>query len=355
VSLLGGGCSSERGVTPPPVKYNVYVNRAVTGGEAIDVIDAEADTVYHRTPFTHATRFEASPDGKYLAWYSGGDPGTLTLLDGTSFVTITSVQLRRTRAISLAFVGDPLQLLFMADDSTLIFEIPSLDVDTVWNRRLWAVRPTAQKGEMIAFAPLEDLEQQRYFPGIARIDVETGVVNDSFTLRCPDIPFPPCCGGWAVSPNGRRVYWISAPIGSAGSALFAFSVEDGSCIYQTPVEVGSGDVAVTPDGEEIWITQGGSSPPNDFVPTHLGYILILDANTGTPLDTIRTLGLRVDRPDMPLNLQEIIMHPTLSKAYVAGVIGQPGVLVINTKSRMIETTIYPGKTTYIYDIAIAPR
>jgi hypothetical protein len=88
---------------------------------------------------------------------------------------------------------------------------------------------------------------------------------------------------------------------------------------------------------------------------HLGYILILDAASGAPIDTIRTVGLSNFFPEEPMSVRQIVFHRTDHKAYVPVYLNQPGLLVIDTDEKELISTRYAsGAYTTVFEIAIAP-
>lgn len=350
-SLLWG-CSSERPGRPVPVEYNLYVKHQ-GGGGAISVIDMQTDTTSYQIPAAGFHQFATSADGKYLAWYVGSSIARVTLMESSTLVPVQSDPIEAS-VTSLAFVSNPERLLVNAYDSVFVLDVPSLTRDTIWHHNtlsLSITNPTLNHLGLLVMSLFDDPVYESDLPFLARLNPRTGELSDSVVLRCDGTPVNWCCGGASLSLDGTRLYWAISPLGSSEPMLTAFNVADGSCLYMTPLQIPNADVAVTADGCEVWVTQG-SIPANFPVPPDLGHILIFDASTGTPIDTIRTLGMRIDKPELPLNLSQLVMHPELPKAYVTSDATTPSILVFDTESRLLTDTFHTGR---ILTLNIAPK
>lgn len=333
-----------------PEKYNVYACIGAPDKAAIDVIDPDEDSVVYRirdasVPF--GVILSVSRRGDFIAALS--PHMELGVFDGATFLALRSAS---TRADDIKLVSDPTRLLGITPDSTIVYDLPELEIDTVWNRGFRNILPLSLGREFLGFTPVWDSVEQKFMQGIVRMDAWSGAISDSFSFRSsltPEGLFPYAA---TLSANEEHIFLIArAP---EGVAVVAFDLPSHACIYKWPIETISGSLAVTTRGDELWVTQGFSVYYSPY-PAHLGYILILDVESGIPKDTIRTLGMRLNDPTVPLALSSIQTHPTLDKAYVVARSSRPGMLVFNTVTRELDTVFYLESGNSIFDVGIAPR
>jgi hypothetical protein len=154
-----------------------------------------------------------------------------------------------------------------------------------------------------------------------------------------------------LSPDGQKLYVLGAD--SGGLAVFGLDMVTHGMLFRRPVDTWWGWVRVSPTGDEVWLTQTffrGIGP----VPLHLGYLLIIDANNGAPIDTFHTLGLDPDRLDEPLQIFQTYFHPNQGKAFVHAFRARPAILIFNTETKELESSIYSENRTIMWDLRITP-
>lgn len=340
-ALSSLACSSERPVGQIPVRYYLYASVAVPGGYAIDIIDIETDSILQQIPDGEAS-ITASPDGDYLAAVSSF--GDLRLVDLKTQEIVESGAKGR----GAYFTSEPLRLLGSERESTVVYNLPDLSIDTVLPLgRLYYLR-SCKRSEVAAVLRRSD----PYYAGFVRMTAGSWCIVDSFAFRSPAADGGVGVLNQALSPDGHRLCVIGAD--GLSPAVIVFNVNDHTPVLRVPVETSFGWVEFSPDGQEIWITQSFSSltrPP----PTQLGYVLVIDADTGEPTDTIRTIGLSSFTPQWPLTVQQIVFHPTDEKVYVQAVMDEPGLLVTDTGSKTILSLLYAVDFTDVTSITMAPK
>lgn len=347
VGLGGLACSSERSVTPLPVSYRLYAIAAIGGGMAIDVIDAEADSVMRRIPsagLNSPDDLEISADGRYLVTFSGGVTSGISLFDLRTESIVASNLINTEYA---AFVNATPLLAGILRDSIIVYTTPDLSIDTVIPSDIVYFVRTNKPRELLGVS--RHVTPTYY--GIRRYSAENWKLIDSFSLHSPVTNGPMAAFQAATSPDGERLYVLGGD--GNGAAVFALELESHRIIFRQPVETFYGWIQVSPDGDEVWITQ---SFPAMFRPRpdHLGYVLMMDANTGSPIDTLKTLGMNANYPDEPLALQHIRFHPSGLKAFVTAFWGRPAILVVEVKTKEPSSMLYDQVPNDLWDIAIGP-
>lgn len=320
----------------------------MAGGTAIDVIDAEADSVLRRITsagLNSPDYLEISADGRYLATFSGGVTSGMSLFD-LQTESIVAANLIKTEYAS--FVTAMPLLVGILSDSMFVYRIPDLTIDTVVSTDIHYFVPVSREREVIGISR----HTTPTYYGLRRYSAESWELTDSFTFRSPATDGPIAAFHAATSPDGERLYVLGGD--GQGAAVFAFHLATHEVVFRRSVETSFGWIEVAPDGAEVWITQ---SFPAMFRPhpTHLGYVLMMDADSGSPLDTLRTLGMNANYPNEPLALQEILFHPDREKAYVLAFWGRPAIVVIDTRSKEFSSFLYSETPQGLWDMALGPR
>lgn len=329
-----------------PPRYVAYATVEVLGGVAIDVIDAEADTVLRRIPSAgigSPMSLAASSDGSWLASFNGTARSGVTLFDlrTESVVTVESVQVE-----TGDFLPGGSRLVVHHRDSTIVYNVPELTVDTSMSfGRLYGVHSRRQNEIAAVVRHLNSA-----YNSFIRLATDDWRIIDSFTFVSPMSDGGILALSTVFSQDGNRIFVLGAD--AAGAAVFSYNVGDHSMLFRVPVESVLGRIQATPNGDELWISQSYSNltyPP----PQHLGYVLVIDADTGVPIDTIRTTGLSRFTPQWPLNLRQIAFHPLGKIAFVAA-LENPGLLVVDTETKEVVSLLYEDDHISVFDIAISP-
>jgi hypothetical protein len=219
-----------------------------------------------------------------------------------------------------------------------------MTLDTVWERGFELFVDSPLPGELVGIVRAPDSALHQFSDVLIRLDVASGSVVDSFRFVSPATGRGVIALQAVTSPNKSALYILGYD--ESGPALFAFDVTDHTSFFRHPLLTLFGSCQITPDESEVWVTQSAVFDP------HLGYILILDATTGTPKDTIQTADIRLDKPGAGLAVWNIAFHPTLPKAFVDSHATVPGVLKINTDDHSVGDVLYDSTPTIVFDIAV---
>lgn len=337
-------CSSERGVSVIPGPQLLFVAVSVPRTIAIDVFDCDADTLVTRIPDAGSAGsnvLSVSTDGKYLAVLDIVD--LLSLFD---VETLTKVVASPTHAEFMTFTFAPNRLVCSRPESTFVYEYPAMTLDTVWERGFELFVDSPLPGELVGVVRAPDSVLHQFSDVLVRLDVASGSVVDSFRFVSPGTGRGVIALEAVMSSNKNTLYILGYD--ESGPAVFAFDIASHASVYRQSLLTLAWSLAVTPDAREVWVTQSAIDDP----PPNLGYILVLEAATGTPKDTIRTSDVRLDKPGSPLSIRRIVFHPTLPKAFVDSYATVPAVLEISATSRSIDGALYESKPTLVFDIAM---
>lgn len=344
-------CSSERSVAPPLADYYLYVGRvSATDESIIDVIDTRADSIVSVMTEIGIARLESftvSPDGRYLAALDSD--GSVSVID---LRTEQPVGLIREKISRIIFVSSPLRLLCVTTDSILVCNLPDVHVSDIWHTAVRSLVDCCQSGELLAVRRVTSPETPNGDDRLIRINSLSGNPIDSVAPRCGS----PLAGIAIYSLHyNQTANDIHMEAGdSRGMAVEAFEPGVATCRFKTALESPWSTMTITGGGEEIWVTQDYSTF-DDPIPKHLGYVLILDAKSGSPIDTIRTLGVSLGSPSDPVAVFFILAHPHDEKVYVGARIGRPALLVYDRESRELIKSFYTDSPAIIHGLAIAPR
>ncbi len=343
-------CGDDKSVSPPSATYTLLTTIAKPGGMALEAFDAESGARIHRVEDTgdpNAYFLTATNDGRYFSVLSQSH--LITLFNGADFDLVASVP---TKCWHQAFSGTAAFLVATRIDSTIVYEVPSGERAHAIGQGYEFLLTPHDSNEVIAIARRRANPYQEQSDSYLSLSMPTGEITDSFTFKSPQTDGRVTCQVPPVlSPDGNYIYLLAAD--DAGFAIFCFGLQSGDCLFRTAVATDKGSIAIRPDGEEVWITQSWYSiiwPSDD-----LGYVLVLDASTGAPVDTIHTLGHNQLFPEHSLYLKDIAFHQTLPRAYIAARLSKPGILVVNTDSKSIDSTFYSDTLVNVFEIAVIPQ
>lgn len=140
--------------------------------------------------------------------------------------------------------------------------------------------------------------------------------------------------------------------GSHGSAFVTWDLTADTLINEHPLVFWTGSVCANAFGAEVYVTEPGYSLVNG-----VGTIYVFDRFTGEYLDGISLFGYR-SNPTIPLSARNMVLAPDGSQLYVVADATQWNtgtVLRIDTKTRKIESLLFPSLDVYPYDVAIGPK
>lgn len=351
--VLALSCS-KTSTKPTPVEYRLYTGAV---GKQIQLfsIDAEADTILDSVTYqgTHI-QVAASPDGKYLGVW-GGDPCS-RIYSTTDFSILAELDCR----LSIAFVPEAGVIVGSGRDTTKFYDYNTFDLlaeDTFAMYDMEPIRGTVLLTGMIMYAATGHFDSS----GFIIYDCHKRQVESLWhRFERPNDGFYRYIYREDVSPDGQRLYATASVSDSEGSFggewLFCYDLENDNLLFETAIYAPYGGVQVSPDGQEVYLTDPGY--PGSWGSTP-GKIFIYDANDGTLLDHIPVDDLDTTRgTEKPLYLYQIRFHPEKPKVYIAGgdMFKGPGpLLVVNTEERKIINMIFPALNKIAQFIDIAPH
>jgi len=169
------------------------------------------------------------------------------------------------------------------------------------------------------------------------------VINTTTNAVVADIPVGANPGGVAVSPDGKLVYVAN----SQSSNVSVISTLTNTVIYTIGVGNLPNSVAVSPDGKILYVA---NSNINTIANTADGSISIIDATTYALITNV----------DIGNVIQSIAISPDGARLYVTESDGIRGnsynshVVVVNTASNTVSTSILLGMNNSPSDMAISP-
>ncbi len=338
------GCSEERAVAPTQTQYRLVMitSETLTGSAwAVRVLDLETDSVTTTIPCDIGGRpmgIAVTADGNLAATFL--QRGVIALFDlkssASTFVDygkpVSSLHFLSLEAG--LFVGSP------AVYPSAVLDVSSGAVDTVLPEvsRLGFNSPRQDEFVTVTGSKFEPLD------GLIRRSIQTWAVIDSFRFISPATRSYIRVEEAEAAPSYDAIYLLAWD--EAGYAIFRYSLSDHSCTFRQPLLSSSSEsrFAVTPDGREIWVLQNGTllDPPDGRF-----YILILDAATGAPVDTIRTVGLWGEYPEYSFPLLALEFHPTEAEVYIAAQSPPPSLFVIDRLRRAIIGGIDVNNVSHI--------
>lgn len=350
VAFVLHGCTRERTLGPQLPRYTLFLTVANKGDISIDVIDLGLDSVVHRIPDAGtpaSVAILANLDGSALVTFDIARQ--ITVFDVATLSQISSIP-TKCRAVSIS--SRPPRVFCHEEDSVLVYDLPSLDLDTVLRFSVESFVESTDKNELYGLQRTWDSAFGHFSHSFVRISGSTFELTDSFRLVSPATDRGIIVTGMELSASTEEVFLRGYD--DHGRALYSFNVETRRCKFRLPIESLLGGMAVTPDGRYVWVTEGYPymiEPP----PQALGHVLVVDAATGVPVDTIHTRGLRIGDSNATLPLGGIGFHPMEDKAYVVSTGTRPALLVINVPDRTIKETLYEDIHTTAFFMAIAAR
>ena len=347
-------CSQERSLAPKPTQYFLYALVGTLGGNiGLDIIDGETDTLSgHIEKLGHpATWFiAATQDGRYLVSLAPGIEIGLYRLPDCSPVGVVS-----TIGMQMAIDSRLGRIFASTSDSTYVYRIPELALDTVWNRGFnshYTFLVIPETDRLLGVVRVKDNSGITHDEFVV-MDCQSGAVVERFTLHSPLGNSEFLSMEIVASPKGKRLFCLA--VDNAGACLIGFDLAHKTPLFRRELETLIGHGSLSPDGSEFWLTQSFPGLYPDPPPPGRGYVLIVDAATGAPIDTIRTLGLRADRPSRPLPIMDIRFIPNNPKAYVSSYMSSPSILAVSTDRHEVTGRLFVDTFTVVNGIEVIPR
>ncbi|MEW5700745.1 MAG: hypothetical protein AB1792_00755 [Candidatus Zixiibacteriota bacterium] len=345
-AVLALACATERGLEPTPANYRLYVAKTGDAEGWVAVVDCASDSVVDtlRYGFQHdGIGVVASPDGKYLAVTGSGRPPLIWDVVGRTPIGYLSSPI-----IPPLFLPDAELVVgtHAPYESTLVFSAPALAPRRAWPVGLvWAQRipkkPHVMGVDFRGLPPPGDDGSK-----LAIFDYRQGSEIDSVIIEPNDEGMGVQVAHFTLSSDGRRLYVIGSAPGGRPS-LIGYDLQCRQVIFRQPSHVGR--CRATPDGREVWVLIHGFLWESPIPP---GFVIVFDAHSGNPLDTIKSDGLG-PRPGDGLSVLDARFLPSGETAYVNTFDGP--VLVIDTRTHAIEKSILSTEgAAQAIDLAPAP-
>lgn len=154
-----------------------------------------------------------------------------------------------------------------------------------------------------------------------------------------------------IHPDGKRIFFLAGDPFTIYAAFYGLDLETRSVFLKFPMFSTYGDVTITPDGKQVYVTDSGG----DFIdiPTP-GTIFIFDTDDGEYIDGISLVGYVFDdiMPGIPQKAREIVFTPTGERAFVAL---RENVAMIDTKERRIISVLWPDRHHSALKLALGPK
>ncbi|MEW5701392.1 MAG: hypothetical protein AB1792_04100 [Candidatus Zixiibacteriota bacterium] len=348
--LLAGALAlacSDKGTEPKPGSYRLYVAKTGDPEGWVAVIDCATDSVVDTLRYgfqRDGMGIVASPDGKYLAVTGSGRRPLIWDVAGGAPIGYLSVPM-----MPPAFLPDIHAVVGTPFDSTLVYSLPTLAPTTTWPVELiWAEKVPGKPWVMgidqrQSSVPNDDESK------LAIFDYQENQEIDSVIIEPDDQGVGFQVTRFTLSPDGRRLYAVGGGAGG-GPSLIGYDLERRQVVFRRALSVAVGYCRVTPDGREVWVSEHGFLWQTPIYP---GHVIAFDAQSGHPLDTIKTDGLG-PTPNDGLAVLDIRFLPSGEKAYVNTYHSGP-VLVIDVRTHTIERFILTsGGSAHAIDLAPVP-
>lgn len=336
----------------PAVHYLLCAGIHQVGGDGwIAIIDCDTDSLVDSLGYPGMLGMllvTGSSDGNFIASRESNRPTRIW-------------DMRSMSRIAAIGSGEPVFMPSLAIyvaariDSLLIYSLPDFVVDTSIGLRMR--HPTRMPGTTRIAAVRErgPLDQLGDLSQVVILDLSDRQLVDSFSIVGQGSAQPLQIADIATSSNGGNFYAIGrAP--AAQPIVACLEVASGTLSFQSDVTAATGKCKLSPDGKELWVSDPGY-PPIFHDPIWPGQLLVLDARTGTVLDTIPTLGLDAN-PSTRWEVDDIQFVPGMNKAYVncRPYYGQSRpILVIDTKTKEVTGMIFGDSGRSAFSIAVVPR
>lgn len=346
--LLLLGCAERRPLDHQPAAPLLFLSLSVPSGIGIDVIDMNADSVIHRIPDAGSAgsiNIQASPDASHLVTLNNNHEFTVFEIPGRTEIASTPTQ-----AVGFCISPRSDRVIGWTHDSIIVYTLPELHHDTAIELAVKFCLAGPSDTMLLAFRQRPDTILNQFTYVISTISLINFQVSEPVRLRSPLTGKGIIVLEAVFSPDRQDLVLVGYD--EIGNAAFSFNLSDLRPNFRTDIETLASTLALSPDGTFIWVTQ--YFPPRlDPPPLSLGYVLIVDAQSGMVGDTIRTIGLRYGRPEWPLPVFQIGFHPYEPKAYVSALSSQPALFVVDTKSHEITNMLYDDVRTSVHIMTIA--
>jgi len=355
LTILISSCCEDCIINPQTQPYQGYLYVADTENGWVYQIDTETDSLVDSVNYVsgqqyYAGNLDVSPDGKYLAVGYGinyPEIGQVTVIyDAQTLNVIMELQY----SYKPAFILEQNLMLGFMHDSVHIYSIPDftkIHADTITSDLF----PVVDESKNIAYlygTLTPDRLDSTYIAAydyIQRKVVDTWFIRDSqdslVLIFQTDIHL-----------SDARLYCTGGS-NNDGLNLICYDLERRETIYATPTSSQTGSLRISPDGQEIYI-----SDPGWFGQTSIpGIIFVHDASSGNYIDGISLYGSG-EYPAIPLYATPIIFTPTGEKAYVGSGRLEKGsgtISVIDTQERKVIKHIWPDKGHYFLYMCIGPK
>ena len=355
IIILIASCCDDCPTCPGGTQsYRGYLYAADVLNGWIYQIDTESDSLIDSVNYVNGQQYDVgslyiSPNGKYLsARYAINYPenGQATIIyDAQNMNVVTTLQY----SYVTAFIPDENIMLGFMNDSIHIYSLPDFTriyTDTITS---WLYPITDESKNLVyLYGTLKPESLDSTY--IAAYDYKQRKVIDTWFLK-DDRDSLVIILPYDIDLNKKHL--ICNGLTSTSLELYCYDLEERRLIYSTPITSRTGSMKISPDGQEVYVTDPGW-PEQYSIP---GIVFVYDANTGNYIDGISLYGLD-DDPGIALFATPIVFTPTGEKAYVGS--GRPSkgsgtISVIDTKERKVIKHIWPDKGHYFLYMCIGPK
>jgi hypothetical protein len=295
---------------------------------------------------TGTTVMDVSPDGRYLVvLYADLSFNETRIYDTRTRQQITSIP----KSADYEFTADGQFLIRSRQGIFSKFSVPSfalISEDTLFDNGV-DFTLSAETRSIFAVPDYHDVYQISY--DSMKIIREWEPVDQ--TTGIPIFVYY-----FDVHPNGNLLY-IN---GSAGyNEFFVYDLIADSVIASYPMYERFGDIGVTPDGSEVWVTDPGRVDI-PFSRPEVGTVFIFDAYTGAYTGGVSLYGYINGAPQIALDATRVDFSPDGSEVYIStGAIGprenSGTFLRIDTRSRELIDNIFPEVDRFPGRVIVGPK
>jgi hypothetical protein len=337
----------------PPYKGWVYFDQQ---GDAPDIfrIDTETGEPYDSVPndpdYSSPGDIAVSPDGRYLAVSYCCNPFPLTITRIYDAQTLALLHTFQT-GMNPIFPSRHNIMVGFSYGYVYIYSIPDFEMIFSDSIGLTMFHKLYEKDDLI-YSTLIYGGDRTDSVDIFAYDYLQRKIAHKWAIRADDgLRIQPFV--LDIHPDGKSIYFLGGDPHSTFAAFYRYDLETQSIAFSFPMYGTFGDVAVRPDGKEVYVTDPGGIFQEWPTP---GTIFIFDAYSGEYLDGISLFGY--DIPGIPVAGDEIVFTPTGERAFVG--VGRadkgPGsILTVDTKERRVIHNAWPDLGHVPYKLALGPK
>jgi len=351
-------CVSERGVQPVAPKYLLYIGWSGLVSDLaayIEQYDPELDSTVgtiHGGFGLFDTRVDlvTSPDGRWMATQVSQRPPLIwDVVSGTMIGAVPGVPSVYNQLP--LFLPNQDAILTVYKDSVVVLSLPGLNRIALWPDFIRYPQIIPSTGQVIAIGASDTAAGSlKYTFYIA--DTDNGSIVDTMSLTPDSWLTDVLIWRYCTSASGEQLYALALTRDSGAIAL-GWDLREDRVLFAEHIWTINGRCAVSPDGDELWVTDPGSW--DGLEPVWPGLIHVFNARSGTRLATIETQGIDPQHAESPLFVLDVVFHPDRPEAYIAAGWRSSGpILVIDTETKSVVDEIWHSSRRSPVSIDLAP-